>query len=150
MNKRVLAIDHGERRIGLALAEPGVSLVRGLATIDRRVRGEDPVRAIERIVREQAVDRVVLGIPFTMAGGEGPAAVEVRLFRDRLQQALPVPIEEWDERLTTQAARRRLEEIGYNEKEMKSRVDQLSAVLMLEAWIARQAAAAEREERPTG
>jgi UPF0755 protein len=136
----VLAIDYGERRIGLALAEPGQLLVRGLPTIDRGKKREDPMAAIERLARDHRVDRVVLGVPFTMAGTEGPAAAEVRRFRARLEEALGVPVEEWDERLTSEAARRRLREIGYGEKEMRARVDQLSAVLMLESWLARRGA----------
>jgi UPF0755 protein len=136
--ERVLAIDYGERRIGLALAEPGAALVRGLPTIDRGKERRDPIPAIERIVREHGVQRIVLGVPYTMAGGEGPAASEVRRFQSRLEQALGFTIEEWDERLTSEAARRRLQEIGYGEKETRARVDQLSAVLMLESWLTRQ------------
>jgi UPF0755 protein len=136
----MLAIDYGERRIGLALAEPGTALVRGLPTIDRGKERRDPIPAIERIVREHGVERIVLGVPYTMAGGEGPAASEVRRFQARLEQTLGVPVEEWDERLTSEAARRRLQEIGYGEKEMRARVDQLSAVLMLESWLTRQGA----------
>jgi UPF0755 protein len=146
--ERVLAIDYGERRIGLALAEPGQLLVRGLPTIDRGKRRDDPIPAIERLAREHGVDRVVLGVPFTMAGTEGPAAADVRRFRARLEETLGVPVEEWDERLTTEAARRRLREIGYGEKEMRTRVDQLSAVLMLESWLARRGAAADPAPDP--
>lgn len=137
--ERVLAIDYGERRIGLALAEPGQALVRGLPTIDRGKRRDDPLLGIERIVHQDGVQRIVLGIPYTMSGDEGPQAVEVRAFQSRLAAAVEVPIEEWDERLTTEAARRRLRELGYDEKETRARVDQLSAVLMLESWLQRRA-----------
>ena len=136
--ERVLAIDYGERRIGLALAGPGQALVRGLPTIDRGKGRDDPLPALERIIREQGVDRIVLGVPYTMAGEEGPQAAEVRAFQARLAAAVQVPIDEWDERLTSEAARRRLRELGYDEKAMRARIDQLSAVLMLEAWLRRR------------
>jgi UPF0755 protein len=70
-----------------------------------------------------------------LAGDEGAQAAEVRAFQARLAAAVNVPVEEWDERLTTEAARRRLKELGYDEKATRQRVDQLSAVLMLEAWV---------------
>ena len=138
MGVSVLAIDYGERRIGLALSEPGQLLVRGLPTLDRKVLKGDPVKHVADVAREHGVERVVLGIPFTLAGEEGAQAAEVRRFQARLAETLGVAIEEWDERLTTQAARRRLLELGYDEKQARTRVDQLSAVLMLESWLVRQ------------
>ena len=131
----VLAVDYGERRIGLALAVPGRSLVQGLPTIDRKTLRGDVVAAIGRIAGDHGVRRVVLGIPYTMAGEEGPQATEVRAFQARLEEGLRVPVEEWDERLSSEAARRRLREAGYDERAIRQRVDQLSAVLMLESWL---------------
>ncbi|MFN2420290.1 MAG: endolytic transglycosylase MltG [Gemmatimonadota bacterium] len=142
-NERVLGIDYGERRIGLALAAPGHFLVRGLPTLDLSARRDDPVPAIVRIVGEHEVDRIVVGIPYTLAGEEGPQATEVRAFQARLAAAVEVPVEDWDERLTSEAARRRLQEMGYDEKATRQRVDQLSAVLMLEGWLTRHGASGE-------
>lgn len=133
--ERVLAIDLGERRVGLALAEPGQTLVKGLPTIDRKKLRGPLVDEVGRIVEERRIDRVVLGIPLSMDGTEGPAARLAREFLAKLLAVLGVPIEEWDERLTSEAARTRLREIGYSEREMRSRLDQLSAVLMLEGWL---------------
>ncbi len=138
----VLAIDYGERWVGLALAEPGRTLVSGLPTIDRKsVRG-GLAKAVARLVAEHGVERIVLGMPYSMDGTEGPAAAGVRAFEDELAVAVLVPVEEWDERLTSEAARRRLRELGYTERDIQGRIDQLSAVLMLEGYLQRRAAGA--------
>lgn len=143
--ERVLAIDLGERRVGLALADPGRALVEGLPTVDRKALKGKLVDEIGRIAGERAVDRVVLGIPLSMDGSEGPAARLAREFEAELISALDLPVEEWDERLTSEAARTRLRQIGYSEREMRSRLDQLSAVLMLEGWLRARALTKERE-----
>ena len=143
--ERVLAIDLGERRVGLALAEPGRALVEGLPTIDRKTQKGKLVDQVRGIALERGVERVVLGIPLSMDGSEGPAARQAREFEAELTVALGLPVEEWDERLSTEAARTRLREIGYSEREMRSRLDQLSAVLMLEGWLRARTLADERE-----
>lgn len=148
--ERVLAIDYGERRIGLALAEPGRALVAGLPTLDRKTLRQSPVEAIARVVEERGVDRIVLGIPYSMDGSEGPAASLAREFQARLTARLPVPVEEWDERLTTEAARTRLRTLGYSERDMRSRLDQLSAVLMLEGWLRARTLSRERDAEGDG
>ncbi|HKY60849.1 MAG TPA: Holliday junction resolvase RuvX [Gemmatimonadota bacterium] len=148
--ERVLAVDIGERRVGLALAEPGRALVEGLPTVDRKTLKGTLVDEIRRIAAERAVDRIVLGIPLSMDGSEGPAARLAREFEAELAAALEVPVEEWDERLSTEAARTRLRQIGYSEREMRSRLDQLSAVLMLEGWLRARTLADERETGDRG
>ena len=141
----MLAVDLGERRVGMALAEPGRPLVEGLPTVDRKSLKTGLADEIARIVRERAVDRIVLGIPLSMDGSEGPAARQAREFKVELAARMDLPVDEWDERLTTEAARTRLREIGYSEREMRSRLDQLSAVLMLEGWLRARALTEERD-----
>ncbi|HUP01365.1 MAG TPA: Holliday junction resolvase RuvX [Gemmatimonadota bacterium] len=136
----MLAIDYGERRVGLALAEPGVGLVRGLPTLDRRSLKELVAAAVARVAVEQTVGRIVLGVPYRLDGTEGPAVQNVRAFAAELAARVDVPIEEWDERLSSGAARARLRELGYSERDMRERLDQLSAVLMLEGWLRRRQA----------
>jgi putative Holliday junction resolvase len=136
MDERVLAIDYGERRVGLALSNPETGFVSGLPTLDRQaLKGGGLTAAISAVVAERAVDRVLLGVPYSLDGSIGPAAERVLAFRERLHLVLQVPVEEWDERLTTEGARRRLQELGYSEKEMRTKLDQLSAVLMLEQYL---------------
>ena len=143
--ERVLAIDLGERRVGLALAVPEKALVSGLPTLDRKSLKGSAVQAIARIADEHRIDRIVLGIPFSMDGTEGPAARLAREFEAELTTAVGVPVEEWDERLTSEAARTRLRDLGYSEREMRTRLDQLSAVLMLEGWLRARALSKERD-----
>lgn len=133
----MLAIDHGERRVGLAISDPDFDFVRGLPTLDRRALSGSLVDAIVAVVEREGVERVVLGIPFSMDGEEGPAAEAVRVFQGRLAAALDVPIDTWDERLTSEAAKRALREAGHSEREMKGKIDQLAAVLMLEGYLRR-------------
>lgn len=148
--ERVLAIDYGERRIGFALADPGRALVGGLPTLDRKTLKGSAVDAVARIVEEHRVDRIVLGIPYSMDGTEGPAARVAREFQAKLIVGLGVPVEEWDERLTSEAARTRLRDLGYSERDMRPRLDQLSAVLMLEGWLRARTLSEEREAEEHG
>ncbi|HEY7472499.1 MAG TPA: Holliday junction resolvase RuvX [Gemmatimonadota bacterium] len=136
MAERVLAIDYGERNVGLALSDPETGFVSGLPTLDRGALKEGGLTAaIAALVTERRVDRLLLGMPYSLDGSVGPAAQRVRAFRDRLLLAVEIPIEEWDERLTTEAAKRTLRELGYSEKKMRGKLDQLSAVLMLEHYM---------------
>ena len=136
MTERVLAIDYGERRVGLAISDPETSFVSGLPTLDRRALKDGGLTAaISALVAERGVDRILIGVPYSLDGSIGPAAERVLAFRDRLYLTTDVPLDEWDERLTTEAAKRRLEELGYSEKQMRGKLDQLSAVLMLELYL---------------
>lgn len=133
----MLAVDHGERRVGLAISDPDYDFVRGLPTLDRNEMDQPLPMAIRDIVIEEGVDRVVVGIPYTLEGEEGGQARAARQFQIDLLGALDVPVDEWDERMTTEAARRALHETGHTEREMKGKLDQLAAVLMLEAYLRR-------------
>ena len=136
MAERVLAIDYGERRVGLAISDPETSFVSGLPTLDRRALKEGGLTAaISALVAERGVERILIGVPYSLDGSIGPAAERVLAFRDRLYLTTDVPLDEWDERLTTEAAKRRLEELGYSEKQRRGKLDQLSAVLMLELYL---------------
>ena len=113
MTERVLAIDYGERRVGMAISDPETDFVSGLPTLDRRaLKGGGLTAAIAALVAERGVERILLGIPYSLDGSIGPAAERVLAFRDRLHLTADVPVDEWDERLTTEAAKRRLEELG--------------------------------------
>lgn len=141
-----MAIDHGERRVGLAVSDPSYGFVRGLPTIDRREIKTSLLKAIAQIVGDEAIDRIVIGIPITLKGTEGPAARQVRSFADDLAQRIALPVDEWDERLTSEAARRALREAGHDERAIRTKIDQLSAVLMLEGYLRLQAHREENTE----
>ena len=149
MAERVLAIDYGERRVGLAISDPETSFVSGLPTLDRRALKEGGLTAaIAALVADRGVERILVGVPFSLDGSIGPAAERVLAFRDRLHLTVDVPVDEWDERLTTEAAKRRLEELGYSEKEMRGKLDQVSAVLMLEQYLRLRESQRDQEASP--
>ncbi len=133
----VLAVDYGERRVGLAISDPRTGFVRGLPTIDRRRARGSLARAVARIAAENSAERILLGIPYEMDGAEGAQAEEVRAFQARLTMETALPITEWDERLSTEAARRRLREAGLTERRMRAQLDKVAAVLMLESFLRR-------------
>ncbi len=134
-DERVLAIDYGERRVGMAVSDPTYGYVRGLPTIDRRELTASLFEAIADVVGEEEIGRIVIGIPYTLEGTEGKAARQVRSFAGDLANQIDIPIDEWDERLTSEAARRALREAGHDERAIRTKVDQLSAVLMLEGYL---------------
>jgi len=130
----VLAIDYGSRRIGLAISDPLGIVAQGLQTIEYE-RLEEALCGIQRIVEEFEVGEVVVGLPLTMKGQEGARAAEVRDFISALQQRLSIRIIPWDERLTSVEAERVIREFGHSPSRTKARVDQLSAILILQNYL---------------
>ena len=102
---RVLALDHGSARCGCAISDPSGTLASVLPAIERP-DSRAGLAALARLVEEREVERVVVGLPLTLAGEEGPQAGEARAFSERLAGRLPVPVELHDERLTTRLAER--------------------------------------------
>ena len=124
---RVLALDYGRARCGCAISDPTGTLARPLPVLEPA----DP-RAAAELAREHEVDRVIVGMPVTLEGKEGPQATETRDFCDGLEPLLDVPVETWDERFTTTLAERTARE-GATGAE-----DSLAAAHLLENWLAAQ------------
>jgi len=105
MPGRILALDHGEARCGCAVSDPSGTLATPLAVVERpdSRRG---LAALARLVEEQDAERVVVGLPLTLAGEEGEQASRARAFAERLEERIAVPVELHDERLTTRLAER--------------------------------------------
>ena len=99
----MLALDYGSARCGCALSDPTGTLATPIAAIERPAT-DAGTNAIAALVREHAVERVVVGLPITLAGEEGAQAAETRAFVEQLRTALGVPVETWDERFTTRMA----------------------------------------------
>jgi putative Holliday junction resolvase len=143
---RILAVDWGERRIGLAVSDPLGVLASPLPTLE--IRGE--AQAVARVadtIRELEADAVVVGLPLTLSGERGPAAEAAERFAARLAGACSVPVTLYDERLTSALAERRLREAGTKPRRGKGRVDQEAAVVLLESWLARHGRRTEEGER---
>lgn len=130
---RILGIDVGSVRIGVALSDPLGLTAQPLAVLDRR--REDPLARIVELVREHEVVRIVVGWPLTLDGSEGLATRAVGAFVDELAARLEVPIERWDERLTTAAAERSLIEAGVRRVKRRGSIDKVAAALILQSYL---------------
>jgi putative Holliday junction resolvase len=131
---RTLGVDLGRVRIGLALADDVLRTARPLRVVTRRARDAD-LAAIAEAAREYEVDRVVLGLPLNMDGTEGASARLARAFAPKLAAALGVPVELFDERLSTFEAETRLRDQGFSAKDRRSRVDAEAAAVILQGWL---------------
>lgn len=137
---RLLALDIGRKRIGLAFYDLTEGIVNGLDTLQRKTREEDLVR-LTRIAQDRGASAFVSGLPLNMDGSEGPQAKFVRDFCSRLERASGLPVRFQDERLTSVEAESRLKDAGWSlkkllEEKRKGVVDRMAAVLLLEDYVA--------------
>ncbi len=137
---RVMALDIGKVRIGAALSDPLGYTAQPLLTLWRKSRGED-LRSLLRLIRRHDVVRVVVGNPLHLSGDVSPWAAKVQEFAGQLRQRSAVPIELWDERLSSVAAHEILDEAGHDRRDRRHIIDQVAAVVILEGWMRAQAAA---------
>jgi len=131
---RVLALDLGKQRIGLALSDQLQVTAQGLETLQRTNIREDLARLCE-IASSNNVSSIVIGNPLHMSGREGFQAEKAHEFGARLQAASGLPVEFWDERLTTVEAQRVLRESGISSRKRAQAVDRLAAVILLESYL---------------
>lgn len=132
---RVLGVDLGEARIGLALSDPLGVTAQPLETLVRQGARAD-LAEVARIAREREVRAIVVGLPLRLDGDEGPAAEAARRFARRLEGRLPgVRLEFWDERLTTVLAERTMISGRARRARRRERVDTVAAVLILQSWL---------------
>ncbi len=133
---RVLAVDWGERRVGLAVSDPGGVIATGLDTLAVR-SADDAVTQVAARAREVEAERVVVGMPLLMSGERGEAALAAQDFAESLAAALEIPVETYDERLTSALSQRRLREVGVRTGHAKARIDQGAAIVLLESFLMR-------------
>ncbi len=134
MSGRVLALDYGKRRIGIAISDELGITAQGLNTLERTNVRED-VRHLAQLIAEKNVTLILMGKPLHMSGAESRQAEYCRDFAGRLSAASGVPVEFWDERLTTVAAQRVLRESGISMQKRAAAVDRLAAVILLESYL---------------
>jgi putative Holliday junction resolvase len=137
---RILALDLGRARIGVAISDELHLLAHPLETIPAN---QQPAARVAEIVRDKNIDHVVAGIPKRMDGQIGSAATEVLQFVEKLRAILPCPVVTWDERLTTVAAHRALRDAGKKTRQTRNYVDQVAAQMILQSYLDRRAANAE-------
>ena len=138
MASRILALDHGTKRIGVALSDELGWTAQPLETYERRTLDRD-IAHIQELVRTHDVGQVLLGLPLRLNGEEGPAVQAVRHFIEQLAVALPVPIITWDERMTTKAAEELLIAADMSRKKRKGVVDRVAAAILLQSYLEAQA-----------
>jgi len=131
---RILALDLGQRRIGLAISDPLGITAQGLDTLERS-RLRDDLDRLAGLASERGVTLFLVGNPLHMSGREGRQAGFAREFGERLRRRTKLPVEYWDERLTTVEAGRVLRESGISSRKRARSVDRLSAVLLLESYL---------------
>jgi putative Holliday junction resolvase len=131
---RILGVDYGDRRVGLALSDPLGIAARPLMTLERGTRAED-MEAFRDLVHDHDVVRIVVGMPLDMDGTAGRRAALTRSFIDRLREATKVPVEAWDERLTTVQAERTLVAGDLSRARRRRVIDQVAAVILLQSWL---------------
>ena len=131
---RLLGLDIGERRIGVAISDPTGTLARPLTTVVRASRQAD-FQAIDRLVADYAVERVIVGLPLSLNGSEGPQARQVRRYSEKLAQALSVPVEFWDERYSSATAVEILRRKGQRRHMMREEIDAAAAAVVLQSYL---------------
>ena len=132
---RVLAVDWGERRFGIALSDPTRLIAQPLTTLTRRPKQRAPVGPVAALAAEHEVTTLVVGLPLTPEGDEGPAAAEARAFGDALAERSGLPVYYQDERMTTSHALKSARRAGVSARDAKDRIDQMAAVGILQAWL---------------
>ena len=131
---RVLGLDYGSRRIGVAISDPLGITAQPLPALHREGDRKD-IAEIARLVAGQGVDSIVLGLPLLLNGDEGPQAARARAFGDMLSAELSLPVTMWDERLTTAQSERHLIDSGVRRERRKELRDSLSAMFLLQSFL---------------
>ena len=134
MQSRILALDLGKKRIGLAISDPLGITAQGLPNLVRARKRAD-LAALEQLVRERQVCLILMGNPINMRGDEGRQSAWVREFAEALEKRTGLPVKLWDERLTSVEANRVLRSSGISIEKRAAAVDRLSAVILLQSYL---------------
>ena len=131
---RILALDHGSKRIGVAVSDETRAIAQPLEYIPAEPFGDFIVR-LKAILAEKEIDLVLIGLPRNMDGSYGPAAQKVETFVAVLKTAVTVPIKLWDERLTSTMANRILIQGNVRRAKRKEKVDKMAAAILLQSYL---------------
>lgn len=131
---RILALDHGTRRIGVAVSDETKTIAQPLEYIPAEPFA-DFLKRLKEILAEKEVDFILLGMPRNMDGSYGPAAQKVETFAAALKSAITVPIKLWDERLTSTMANRILIQGNVRRDKRKEKVDKMAAAILLQGYL---------------
>ncbi len=131
---RALGLDIGSVRVGVAVSDPDGAVASAVAVLDARELARD-TRSLARIVEDYEAEQLVVGLPLTLSGDEGPQAAEVRGVAGRLADALGLPVAYQDERNSSAEARRAMRAAGLSEREQRGSLDKVAAVILLQTWL---------------
>ena len=131
---RILAIDYGSQRIGLALSDPTGTLARPLPFVPAKADAK-LARELAALAEKEEAHLILLGLPRNMDGSHGPAAQKVETFAGVLKTAITIPIKLWDERLTSSQANKILIQGGVRRDRRKEKVDKLAAAILLQSYL---------------
>ena len=139
---RILALDIGQARVGIAVSDPGERVASPVCVLPAsEVLGN--AKPFRRVLEDWEPELLLCGLPYTMAGEEGPQAARIRAVAQKISADCGLPCEFADERLSSREAKRSLREKGLSEREMRGKIDMIAASLFLQAWLD---ARREREE----
>ncbi len=131
---RILGLDHGARRIGIAVSdELGLTAQPVMTLVHSNARND--LRSIGRLLRRYGCGEIVIGWPIHLSGDRSPRAIAAEKFGDSLREEFNLPVHLWDERMSTAEAHRHLDELGRGARDRKDVIDQIAAVLILQSWL---------------
>ena len=131
---RVMALDVGDKRIGVAISDALLLTAQPRPTLRRKDIRTD-IEALRLLAQVNEVDKIVVGQPLHMSGHESPQSKKIARFAEQLHTVLDVPIVFWDERLTSFAAEQHLEELGLNWRQRRQHVDKIAAMIILQNYL---------------
>jgi putative Holliday junction resolvase len=131
---RILALDHGSKRIGVAVSDETKTIAQPLEYISAEPFADFLVR-LKKLLVEKEIDLILVGLPRNMDGSYGPAAQKVETFVGVLRSAITVPVKTWDERLTSAQANRVLIQSGVRRDKRKEKVDKMAAAILLQSYL---------------
>jgi putative holliday junction resolvase len=138
-HSRILALDVGSKRIGVAVSDPLGITAQGLDTIQRQNKRRD-LEALRQVLTKYEVREIVVGLPLRLSGAEGIQSEKMRRFADDLRAHFALTVHLWDERWTSTEANRLLRETDLSIKKRGQAVDRMAAVLILQSWMEAHAA----------
>lgn len=136
--KRILALDYGQKRVGVAVSDVLLLMAHGRETLQYKSRGE-LLERLHALVEREDVGLIVIGLPRNMNGTEGEMSEKVRTFMSALAEQEQIPVVAWDERLSSRQAERTLSDLGKSVRQQRGMVDQLAAVFILQNYLDRLA-----------
>ncbi|GBD92761.1 putative Holliday junction resolvase [bacterium BMS3Abin05] len=134
--KRILGIDFGRRRMGIAISDPMRIVAQGLETITYH-SSKDLWDKLEAVLTRYEIEKIVVGIPLNLNGSESDISLLVKKFSELLTKRFKIPVEFWDERFTSKTAQETLIQMGKSPGRNKKKVDQIAAVLILQNYLDR-------------